>query len=168
MTAPKQALASKPFLATAPRFVDAGEAERLQQAIQNRIAQRAHQLYEESGYQSGNDQRHWFQAEAEVVQRTLTVRESGSWITIIGDLPGSSAEDVQIFVDPRRIIVTTKSPDAESAASTERAAEHFFMADLQVDVQPSTAAASLKDEKLSLMVKKSFPAAVAPIDFARR
>jgi HSP20 family molecular chaperone IbpA len=169
MTAPKQAFASKPLLATPPRFVDNAEARSLQGDIRERIAQRAYELYQCSGHESGNDQRHWFQAESEVLQRTLTVRESGSWLAVNGHLPNVSGEDVQIFVDPRRIVVRAKkqtppTTDSDVATSTE----DFFVADLHVDVDPESATAALRDQKLSLMVKKSLLSRVAPLEFTRR
>jgi HSP20 family molecular chaperone IbpA len=168
MTAPKQALASKPLLATAPRFVDQPEADSLYRAIHDRIAERAYELYQQSGYAPGNDQQHWFQAESEVVRRTLTVRESGSWIAVNGDLPNASAEDVQIYVDQRCIVVRSAAPRPRQTEGPGfgRPIEAFLLADLKVDLEPSTATAALKDQKLSLMVKKRLPAEMRPIEFA--
>lgn len=169
MTAPKQACASKPLLATAPRFVERAEADSLQQAIRDRIAERAYQLYEQSGYQPGDDQRHWFRAEAEVVQRTLAVRESGSWIAVNGELPTVSPDEVQIYVDERRVLVRTQKRDTRTGAESRGDArlDIFLAADLHVDVEPETAAAALKNERLSLTVKKRVPDSMAPIEFAR-
>jgi HSP20 family molecular chaperone IbpA len=146
------------------------EAEALQQTIQDRISARAYQLYEESGYQQGHDQGHWFQAESEVVQGGLEVRESGTWVAVNASLPNVSAEHVQIYVDRRRIVVratkNNETRDAKPAAPGQ--AEIFLVADLTEEVEPATASASLKDEKLSLMVQKCFPASVGPIRFADR
>src|SRR5215472_2112763 len=146
---PKQAFTSKSAVTTTPRFVDKDEADALQQTIQDRISVRAYQLYEESGRQPGNDQRHWFQAESEVL-RPLEVQESGSWVAVNASLPDVSAEDVQIYVDQRRIVVRAAkingTRDARPAAPGQ--AEIFLVADLTEEVEPATASASLKDEKL--------------------
>jgi HSP20 family molecular chaperone IbpA len=170
MATPKQASTSKSAVTTTPRFVHKDEAEALQQTIQDRISARAYQLYEESGYQQGHDQGHWFQAESEVVQGGLEVRESGTWVAVNASLPNVSAEHVQIYVDRRRIVVratkNNETRDAKPAAPGQ--AEIFLVADLTEEVEPATASASLKDEKLSLMVKKCFPASVGPIRFADR
>ena len=167
---PKQAFTSKSAVTTTPRFVDKDEADALQQTIQDRISARAYQLYEESGHQLGNDQRHWFQAESEVLQRGLEVRESGTWVAVDASLPNVSAEDVQIYVDQRRIVVraakNNETRDTKPAAAGQ--AEIFLVADLTGEVEPATASASLKDEKLRVMVKKCFPARVGPIQFAGR
>lgn len=163
MAAPKQALTSRPAIATAPKFVDKDEADALQRDVQECIARRAYQLYEKSGYQQGHEQEHWLQAESEVLQRQLDVRESGSWVAVNGFLPEIPAEDVQIYVDPRRIVVrATKNISAETRS------EMFLVADLNVDVEPATASAALKNDKLSLMVKKCAPGAIGPIEFANR
>ena len=170
MATPKQASTSKSAVTTTPRFVHKDEADALQQTIQDRISARAYQLYEESGYQQGHDQRHWFQAESEVLQGGLEVRESGTWVAVNASLPNVSAEHVQIYVDRRRIVVratkNNETRDAKPAATGQ--AEIFLVADLTEEVEPATASASLKDEKLSLMVKKCFPASVGPIRFADR
>lgn len=170
MATPKQASTSKSAVTTTPRFVDKDEADALQQTIQDRISRRAYQLYEDSGYQQGHDQRHWFQAESEVLQGGLEVRESGTWVAVNASLPNVSAEHVQIYVDRRRIIVratkNNESRDGKPAAPGQT--EIFLVADLPEEVEPATASASLKDEKLSLMVKKCFPASVGPIRFADR
>ena len=167
MAAPKRA--SKAEVATAPSFVDAAEKNALWESIQRQISERAYQLYEESGYAHGGDQRHWLQAESEVLRRELEVKESGSWLMVSGSLPGIRAEDVQIYVDERRILVRAAKerpgpgrPEGEPGSLTD----FYLVADLVQEVAPATAAASLKEGKLSLMVKKRSPTEVEPIRFA--
>jgi HSP20 family molecular chaperone IbpA len=169
MAAPKTTFST--LIATAPRFVSRAEAEALDQAIRNRIADRAYQLYEASGYAPGHDREHWLQAEAEELRRGLEVRESGSWMAVNGSIPGVAAEDVEIYVDARRIIIRAKkhgSVLADGASLKEPETEILLGADLPAEVDPATAAASLKDGKLILMVKKRFPSVVQAIEFADR
>lgn len=168
MVAPKKALDSQAAVTTAPRFVEAHEADALRETIQDRISKRAYQLYEQSGYQQGQDRQNWLQAESEVLGHGLEVRESGSWIAVNGRLPAVSAEDVQIYIDPRRVIVRAKTQDPlgghrQSAANEE---DVFVVADLNTEVEPESASAALKDEKLSLMIKKCRPAKLRPIEFS--
>ena len=171
MAAPKQVLTSKPALATAPRFVDKDEADALQRDVQECIAKRAYHLYEESGYQHGHDRQHWFQGESETLQQKLDVKESGSWVAVNGSLPKVSPEDVQIYVDPRRIVVraTQREPMGEVNTTPQETnvQEVFLVADLNVDVEPASASAALKNENLTLMVKKCSPGKIIPIEFTK-
>lgn len=168
MATAKRASASKPSLATTPRFVNKPEAEELDQAIRNRIADRAYQLYEASGYAPGHDQEHWLQAESEVLRKGLEVRESGSWLAVNGSLADAAAEDVEVYVDVRRIIIRAKKAVWPQAAkeSTATATDLFLGADLPTEVEPATATAALKDGNLTVMVKKCGSSSVQPIHFA--
>ena len=170
MATPKQATSGHASIATAPRFVKQVEADALDQAIRERIADRAYQLYEQAGYRPGHDQEHWLAAESEVLRRGLEVRESGSWMAVHGSLPEVAAEDVNIYVDSRRIIIRATKQRSSAAGYTETAdrsaPETFLVAELTVEVEPATTSAALKDGKLTLMVKKRFPSPVLPIAFA--
>jgi HSP20 family molecular chaperone IbpA len=157
MAIPKTAFTSKPK-STEPRFIGKSEAEALEWDIQQRVSARAYRLFEESGYQDGNAEKHWLQAESEVLQRGIEVRESGSWVALNAKIPDASAEDVHIYVDPTRVIVRARkngqTENRESQAQGLPDDELFLAVDLNVEVDPTTASASLKDSKLSLMVKK--------------
>ena len=157
MPAPKAAFTTKSAL-TAPHIIQGTPSEALDREIQQWIADRAYQLYEESGRQDGNDERNWRQAESEVMHGNLKVHESGTWLALSAVLPDSSAEDVQICVDPSRVTVKTeKDLVAEEAIHQHPAAERrkaFWAVELPVEVEPSTASASLKHSKLNIMVKK--------------
>jgi HSP20 family molecular chaperone IbpA len=133
--------------------------ETLQQEIRQCIAARAYQLYKESGYQDGNDERNWRQAESDVLQRDIEVRESGTWLALSAILPDFSAQDVQIGVDPSRVLVKAERQPSlqeprENAAQSAEHKKFFWAADLPIEVDPSTTTASLKNCKLSLMLKK--------------
>ena len=170
MAAPNPVFASRAAVATAPIFVAKENAETLRRAVQDRICDRAYQLYEESGCRPGNDQQHWLQAESEILQRALELRESASWIEAIGFLPGVLPEDVQIYVDAWQIVVRAKkhgeARDVNATATQKFSPEFFLVADLDAEVDPASAGAALKDEKLSVMVKKRSPAKMERIEFA--
>jgi HSP20 family molecular chaperone IbpA len=160
MPTPKPALRSKVTPKT-PQLVWGSDKEALEQAIRRRIAERAYFLFEASGGGQGNDQAHWLQAESEVLQRGLDVRESGSWLAITASLPDVLAEDVQIYLEPNRVILrATKSDEVKNMDSQTQGLtlqEPFVVEDLKVEVEPTTASASFKDQTLTLMVKKRYP-----------
>ena len=167
MAIPKQALSSSATIATAPRIVSKTEAEALDQAIRGHIADRAYQLYENSGYTQGHDREHWLRAESEILDRGLEVRESGSWLAVNGWLDQASPDGVEIYVDAKRIVVRAKKgKESDISKSSALPPEKFLIADLHAEVEPITATAAIKDGRLTLMVKKRALFNLPPIHFA--
>jgi HSP20 family molecular chaperone IbpA len=144
-----------------PRIIGETEAESFHQSLYRRVSERAYGLFESSGRAHENDRAHWLQAESEVLRRGLEVRESGSWLSIHALLPEVSAADIQIYVAPDRVIVrvektqTIERSDPPQRELTQR--EEFLAQDLNTEIDPGTASAAFKDQKLTLMVKKRFP-----------
>lgn len=161
MATSKSALAGKSS-STSPKILREDEKETLNQAIHRRISEHAFGLYESSGRAHGNHHAHWQEAESKILQHGLEVRESGSWLSVNASLPDVSGEDVQVCVEPNRVIVhaekteETKNPESHEQGLTQH--ELFLLEDLNVEVDPSTASVSFKDQKLTLMVKKRYPA----------
>jgi HSP20 family molecular chaperone IbpA len=163
MATTKPALSGKPP-AVAPRIVsNAIEKEAFDQTIHRRVAERAYRLFETSNGAHGKDQEHWLQAESELLKHGLEIRESGSWLSINASLPGVSAEDVEVCLEPNRVIVHAQSgsetPEASAKVQDFTQREAFLLSELPVEIDPATASASLKDQKLTLMVKKRYPVA---------
>jgi len=163
---------SKPALAGKtdpgrPQIISNTERAAVDRALQQCIAERAYELYDASGQQDGYDQQHWFQAESEVLQRgRLDARESGSWVSVVGTLPDASDEDLQVFLEPNRVVVRARTNAAEQSSGSQQqasgAAEFFLVEDLSVEVEPASATASFKDKTLTLMVRKSSPRSATP------
>lgn len=132
-----------------------------QDKIRQRISQRAYDIYRESEGADGNDFQHWVQAENEVLQRGLEVRESGSWLALNASIPDSSADSVEICLTPTSVTVHVEKQQAagkaDGQAQGQTSREIFLMHNLHTDIEPSTASATLKDEKLTIMVKKRYP-----------
>jgi HSP20 family molecular chaperone IbpA len=144
-----------------PSFVAECEGEELEQTIHRKIGERARLLFEESGRVPGNDEANWFRAESEILRSSLQVRESGSWVAVNASIPDASAQDMQVLVRPKRVIVRAQRQTADQAGCAEGAkadrGEIFLAANLTVEVQPASAVASFRDHNLQLMVKKSQP-----------
>jgi len=144
-----------------PRIIGETEKESFIHSLLRRISDRAYRLFESSGREHGNDHTHWLQAENEVLQHGLEIRESGSWLSINAQLPDVSAGDIQVCVEPNRVIVRVeKTENIESSDSQEREFtqhELFIAQELSSEIDPSTASAAFRDQKLTLMVKKRFP-----------
>src|ERR1700733_15122381 len=98
-----------------PRFADDDGKSKTSQALQDHISLRAYSLYEESGRSEGNHFADWLQAESEILQRTLDVRESGSWLALNASLPDVAPEDVLISVEPTRVLIhATRSEELKN------------------------------------------------------
>jgi len=159
--ATKLAFSSLPTLELAtPTFVSGDKAGEFEQAIQTKIGERARAFFEESGRTAGNDTVNWFRAEAEVLRFDLQIRESGSWLALNASLPDVSGQGMEILVRPKRVIVRAQrnaAEDRSGEAANLDPGEIYVAANLSVEVQPQSAAASFRNRNLQLMIKKSQP-----------
>jgi HSP20 family molecular chaperone IbpA len=161
MPATKLAFSSRPALAsTTPSFIVARDAEEMEQAIYQKICERAYLLFEQSGRKLGNEETNWLRAESEILRSGLQVRESGSWVALSASIPDASGQDMQIVVRPTRVIVRAQESSDEQD-SPERAKQNkreiFLAANLSVEVDRPSAAASFRDHNLHLMIRKRQP-----------
>jgi HSP20 family molecular chaperone IbpA len=153
MATPKSALSGT---SKTPQILNEDQQAAFQDRIRQSVSQRAYDIYRDSGSQDGNDFEHWMQAENEVLQRGIEVRESGSWLAFNASIPDSSADAVEVCLTPTSVFVRAeKRVGAGSQEGTER--EIFLTQDLNTEIEPSTASATLKDQKLTIMVKKLYP-----------
>jgi HSP20 family molecular chaperone IbpA len=135
------------------------------------VSERAYRLYESSGWEHGNHHAHWLQAQNEVLQRGLEIRESGSWLSINAALPGVEADHVEVYLEPTRVIVRAEKSESNQDSDTREISQQevFLLQDLDTEVDPATASAAFKDQKLTLMVKKRYPmASGTPIESTTR
>jgi HSP20 family molecular chaperone IbpA len=161
MPATKLVFSSRPTLASAtPSFIVGHDAEEMEQAIYQRICERAYLLFEESGRKPGNEKANWLRAESEILRSGLQVRESGTWVALAASIPDASGQGMQIVVRPTRVVVRAKESGDEQD-SPERAKQNkreiFLAANLTVEVDPPSAAASFRDHNLRLMIRKRQP-----------
>ncbi len=148
-----------------PRIIGETEKESFIHSLRRRISERAYRLFESLGREHGNEDAHWLQAENEVLQHGLEIRESGSWLSINAQLPDVSADDIQVCVEPNRVILrveTTENIEVSDPQEREITQRELFIAQELTEVDPSTASAAFKDQKLTLMVKKRFPESAPP------
>jgi HSP20 family molecular chaperone IbpA len=147
--------------AEAPRIVGENDKEAFHRGIHRRVSERAYGLYEASGGKHGNDHAHWLQAQNEVLQHGLEVRESGSWLSINASLPDVEGDNIEVYLEPNRVIIRAET--SENIQNTEShnqgfaQREIFLLDDLHTEIDPATASAAFKDRKLTLMVKKRYP-----------
>jgi HSP20 family molecular chaperone IbpA len=158
MASPKTALSGS---SKTPQILGEDQHAAFQDKVRQSVLQRAYDIYRDSGGIDGNDFQHWIQAENEVLQRGVEVRESGSWLALNASIPDSSADNVEICLTPTNVTIHAEKSepiqdgDAQTPGVTER--KIFLTQDLNTEIEPSTASATLKDQKLTIMVKKRYP-----------
>jgi Protein of unknown function (DUF2934) len=126
---------------------------RLRQCIQDR----AYQLFERNGAIPGQDQKHWFQAETELLERLPPVRESGAWCTANATLQNVEPQELQVLVlDDRAIVAVAKSPHVDEASGGPlNQSPAYLLIRWPIHVDPATAAAYLKGNTLVVTAKHS-------------
>lgn len=123
--------------------------------LNDAISRRAYQLFEETGRSDGQDLSHWLQAQSELIA-VPEIRESSSWYTISYPLRGFSAEEVQIDLDPHRAIISAeKSLNTGEAGNAAARETLYLVADWPGLVDPATASAYIKNDSLTLTVRRA-------------
>ena len=116
------------------------------------IARRAFELFEDSGRTFGHDLEDWFQAEAEVVHPIhINVFESGEALTVQAEVPGFSAKELAVSVEPRRLTITGKREvkaerRTDKTIYSERCADRILrVVELPAEVDTAKVTATLKE-----------------------
>jgi hypothetical protein len=153
MSAPASALQAHPQRNV--KIVAAEGRHHFESAIQQRISERAYELFESNGHASGCDRANWLQAEAEILQRGEPVRESSGWLTASAELQNSDPGSIQVLVLEDRAIVAGATLGVESASGESfRALDNLYLLfHWSGAVDPATAAAYMKGSTLVLTAK---------------
>jgi len=126
------------------------------------IARRAYEIFDHEGRGFGRDLEHWLRAEAELFHPLhFVMKESAKALTIRPEVPGFTAKDPEISVEPRRVAISGKRESKEertegTAVYWEQCSDQIFrVLDLPADVDPSKTKATLKDGILDLEIPKA-------------
>lgn len=135
-------------------LASSAEGQEIEEELKKRIAERAYQIYEQTGRTAGAHQEHWLRAERELVQRITQIRESGSWVIVNLHVPNVPAEGFKLLVTEEKALVEVEEPTTQRKAPPERAGRLlFFTAGWPMPVEPGTASAYVKNGTLTLEVK---------------
>lgn len=126
------------------------------------IARRAFELFEGNRRGFGRDLEDWLSAESEMLHPMhLTLAESDGSLTVQAEVPGFSAKDLEVSVEPRRLTIagkreTSKEEKDKKILYTERCANEILrVMDLPTEVDTGKAEATLKDGLLQLTLPKA-------------
>ena len=160
--AQQSAVALKPVEQTArPRRVNVQEFLDPVNAIYESIARRAFEIFQGRGGAGGHDLDDWFGAEAELFHSAhLDVVESDDAVAVRAEVPGFTAYELQVILEPRLLIITGKR-DTRDHQTTRKTIYRdcctdrvFRVLRLPAEVDPKKATAALKDGILELAMPK--------------
>jgi HSP20 family protein len=129
-------------------------------ALMETVARRAFEIFQERGRGNGSALDDWYRAEAEVLHEMhIHVAESDDAIAIWAEVPGFSAEQLEISVEPKRLAIRgkrTKNHTSEKIIYCEACADRIFRTvGLPVEIDPEKATAALKDGILEVSMPKA-------------
>jgi len=132
------------------------------QELSTSIARRAFEIFEGRGRALGHDLENWLRAESEFLHPVhLAVAESDDALTVRAEVPGFSAKELEVGVEPHRLTISGKRETSGEHTSkktiyTEQCSNQIFRAiDLPAEVDTSKVTATLKDGVLELSMPKA-------------
>jgi HSP20 family protein len=138
-----------------------GSLERMEHLI-DAISRRAFELYEKEGRVDGQDLRHWLEAEREILHPVhLKLEDTDGEFVVLAELPGFTASEIEVSVEPRRVIITGKRESKEEnkqgdAVYVEQCLDEIFRTmDLPAEVNVLKVTAMLKDGVLTVRLPKA-------------
>jgi len=146
------------------KLVEPGDLSDRMQELYEAIARRAYDLFEDRGRTDGFDLDDWLRAESELLCPVrLELTESGDALTVRAEVPGFTAKEFKVSVEPRRVLISGKRETrgrrktGKTVAAERGATEVFRALDLPAEVNPSKVAARLKEGFLELELPKAGP-----------
>lgn len=146
----------------APRIVAGGGLPERDREIQDAIARRAYEIFEQRGREHGRHEDDWLRAEAELLQPVaMEIEDTGLSLAVRAELRGFTPGEVELGVEARRVCVFA----AHASASVKRkgaivgaggcATRLFRTAELPCEVDVTGAAVTVRDGRLELILPKA-------------
>jgi HSP20 family protein len=131
----------------------------------NKIEKRAYELFDGRGREDGHDLEDWFNAETELFRDLpLEIAEKENLLIIRAEVPGFTAEELEISLEPALLTITgkhqqeTEKKQEKKVHSEIREKEIFRRIVLPVNVIPDDAAATLNNGLLEITASKAVEA----------
>jgi len=136
-----------------PKFVAIDHLKNRINALRERIARRAFEIFQRHGSTNGSDLDDWLQAEAELCQSVrVEVTELDDALIVHAAVAACSADDLEVCVEPLRLIITGKRAASGEEASSDQILVVFS---LRTAVDPTRVAATLQNDILELVMAKA-------------
>lgn len=130
--------------------------------IHEDIARRAFEIFESEGGILGREIDHWFKAEAELLHPThINITESGDTLNLQAEVPGFSASELEVSVEPRRLTISGKKETTQEEKRKGKtiyreqcSSELLRVVDLPAEVDATKVTATLKNGILDFSMPK--------------
>jgi type II secretory pathway predicted ATPase ExeA/HSP20 family molecular chaperone IbpA len=133
----------------------------LAREINDRIARRAYELFESSGFTHGHDREDWLCAESEIlVNVPLDITETESELTVRAEVPGFDEKGLEVRVAPRSLCIigqrhdSAEQQDRKIVYSERRAAQIFRLLELPSEINTDKVTATVSDGLLLVQLSK--------------
>jgi HSP20 family molecular chaperone IbpA len=147
-----------------------GSTERMEH-LNEAISRRAYELFEQDGRVEGQHLRHWLEAERELLHPVhMRIEETEGEFVLRAELPGFTASDIEVSVEPRRVIITGKRESNQEekqsgAVYIEQCSDEIFRTmELPSEVNVMKVTATLKDGVLNIQLPKGTAAKAAVVE----
>jgi len=145
---------SQTSLPTASILATQGFSDRLLD-IQESVASRAYQLFEERGQLDGHDLEDWFRAESEIlVPIFVKLYEFEDNLIMRAQVPLPAADDIEVQVEERRIVICDRGPLHIDRDDTRTLKRIFQSVALPEPVEWASAAVTFRDGTLEVAARK--------------
>lgn len=168
---PEKSFATQPIREITPfKFEEVEKVFERMQKTYDSIARRAFELFETNGKVSGRDLEDWFKAEKELLHPVhINIAETDDALEVKAEVPGFTAKELEVSVEPRRLTVTGKRETKEERKEGKKvysehcASQILRVVDLPAEVDAAKVTATLKDGVLEFVMPKAAPAKKVPI-----
>ena len=130
--------------------------------VHDSISRLAYELFERNGRVFGHDLEDWLKAESEVLHPVhINISESDNALVVHAELPGFSANEVEVSLEPWRLTISGKREikDERRTAKTiysEHCLDKIFrVINLPAEVDTTKVTATMKDGLLELGMRKT-------------
>lgn len=139
--------------------------------VYDSVAHRAFEIFEHNGRSFGRDLENWFRAEAELLHPVhIDIAETEGALSVRAEVPGFSAKDLEVSIEPRRLTITGKRETTEERKDKkmiyqERCSDQIMrVLDLPVAVDGDKASATIRNGVLELNLPKAPAPKKVPIE----
>jgi len=143
--------------------------DRIQQ-MSTCIANRAFELFAARGRAFGRDLDDWLRAESEFVRPIrIDLTESADALTVRAEVPGFSANELEVGVESHRLTIsgkhepTEQRPGEKTIYGGQGSNQIYRAIDLPADIDTSKVTATLKNGVLTLTMPKAAKAQKVPV-----
>ena len=144
-----------------PIFVEAEKLFEQMMEFSQTVARRAYEYFEARGREFGHDLEDWFRAESELMRRVpVEIKEAENQITVRAEVPGFTANEIKVSVEPRRLVISGKPEKAaeekkeQTLFSEIRSNQFCRELTLSAEVDPAKTTAVLKNGVLEFAFTK--------------